>query len=129
MAKFSKKKFRMFHRWCRIQTLDFLKKRKFSNLPVQHKIDGTRWDRIPYPLYARRVIYVTPVIIGGIIGATVYLDPEFPENPNAEVIKVRIKPGTLIFKNIIGYIPPWIYCRCFTIDNISNYCRSHENSY
>lgn len=80
----------MLHRWCRIQTLDLVKKRKFSNLPVQHKIDGTRWDRIPYPLYARRVIYFTPIIIGGIIGTTIYLDPQFPENPNSEVVKVNL---------------------------------------
>ena len=99
----------MFHRWCRIQTLDFIKKRKFSNLPVQHKIDGTRWDRIPYPLYARRVIYFTPIIIGGIVGTTIYLDPQFPENPNSEVVKVRFRQKTLAlncFKDIFrrGFI-------------------------
>ena len=90
----------MFHRWCRIQTLEFLKKRNFSNLPVQHKIDGTRWNRIPYPLYARRVIYFAPVIIGGIIGTSVYLDPEFPENPNAEVIKVRFSRESFRLNNL-----------------------------
>ena len=112
----------MFHRWCRIQTLDFVKKRKFSNLPVQHKIDGTRWDRIPYPLYARRVIYFTPIIIGGIVGTTIYLDPQFPENPNSEVVKVRFRQKTL------GYFSPWIYSLYLIIDNISNHCRSYENS-
>ena len=91
----------MFHRWCRIQTLELLKKRNFSNLPVQHKIDGTRWNRVPYPLYARRVIYFAPVIIGGIIGTSVYLDPEFPENPNAEVIKVRFQWGIDSFTTIL----------------------------